>query len=232
VGPSDILSKIELSGTVPRSTLEDGGIGEFVAECGATLGHAYAMAHVFTDRQANEYHTAWRSIPDEDPRTVGQGSLPYYLPDLYWGNVFGPSYVELFGADRLRTAPAAVVTEFPGGGFYVQVTDSILDLSSAEGIPRYRAARDAVKEYLGSDCFYGAAALRRAPHWRIAAVDGLWHRPRESPSLMRSWRWCESWAASEPRLPPHHQDPAGRLGIRPYPVRGCREQGRHRGRLR
>lgn len=183
VGPFEILSKIELSGTAPRGTLEDGGIGAFLAECGETLGLAYAMAHVFTDRQADDYHAAFRGTPKGNPRTESLGPFPFYLLDLYWGNVFGPPYVELIGADRLRTAPAAVVTELPSGGFYVQVTGTILDLSSAEGIPRYRAARDAVKEHLGSEFFYeaGATTPRRAPHWRTAAEDGLWQLPEGVP---------------------------------------------------
>jgi hypothetical protein len=182
LGPWDILSKIELSGTVPRSTLEENGIGGLLAGCGTALDLAYAMAHVFTDKQADDYYAAWFDVPapEEDRvRTARQGPFPYYLRDLYWGNVFGPPYVELFGADRLRTAPAAVVTELRDGCFYLQVTDTILDLSSPEGIPRYRAARDAVKNHLGPEFFYeaGATTPRRAPHWRTAAEDGLWDPP-------------------------------------------------------
>lgn len=181
-GPLDILSKIELSGKATRAEL-DGGIGPFIAGCGKTLDLAYAMVHIFTDKQADDYYSAWFQLPPPGDRvkTARQGTFPYFLRDLYWGNVFGPPYVELFGADRLRTAPAAVATELREGYFYVQVTGSILDLCDPETIPRYRAARDAVKEHLGPDCFYrpGAAAESyRAPVWRTSAEEGLW-KPRE-----------------------------------------------------
>lgn len=180
-GPWDILSKVELSGKAARTEL-DGGIGAFLAACGTSLDLAYAMAHIFTGQQADDYYRAWFELPPPGDRvkTARQGTFPYFLRDLYWGNVFGPPYVELFGADRLRTAPAAVVDELRPGYFYVQVTGTILDLCDPDAIPRYQAARDAIKEHLGSDCFYedGAAAPRRAPAWRTAAEEGLW-KPRE-----------------------------------------------------
>jgi hypothetical protein len=176
-GPWDILSKIELSGTATRAEL-DGGIGAFLAGCGRSLELAYAMAHIFTPQQAEEYYRAWFELPPPGDRvkTARQGPFPYFLRDLYWGNVFGPPYTELFGTDRLRTAPAAVAAELRPGYFYVQVTEAITDLRDADALARYRAVRDAVKEHLGPECFYqaGGAVPGRAPRFTTAAEDGLW----------------------------------------------------------
>lgn len=183
-GPWDILTKIHLWGQATRTELK-GGIGAFLAECGTTTDLSYAMAHIFTDRQADDYRAAWFSLPpDEGVRTARNGPFPYFLRDLYWGNVFGPPYTGLFGADKLRSAPAAVVAELRDGYFYVQVTDSILDLCDTGSIPRYQAARDAIKNHLGPECFYeaGSAAPRRAPHWPIAAEEGIW-KPRPGVRL-------------------------------------------------
>jgi hypothetical protein len=185
VGPWDILSKIELSGAATRAEL-DSGVGAFLAECGRKLDLTYAMAHIFTQQQADEYYRAWFELsPDGDSvRNARQGPFPYCLRDLYWGNVFGPPYTGLFGASRLRTAPAAVVTELRPGYFYVQLTGSITDLCDAGTLARYRATRDAVKDHLGPECFYDAAATtpRRAPRFRAAAEEGLW-KPRPGATV-------------------------------------------------
>lgn len=186
-GPWDILSRVTLSGRVPRAEME-GGTGPFLAQSGTTLDLTYAMAHIFTERQAEDYYRMWFSIApddgDESVRSARVGPFPYCLRDLYWANVFGPPYTELFGADRLRTAPAAVVTELRPGYFYLQVTTTILDLCDAGTLPAYEAARDAVKEHLGPECFYDPAATtpRRAPAFRTAAEEGLW-KPREGVKL-------------------------------------------------
>jgi hypothetical protein len=185
-GPWDILSRIELSGLAGQAELDRNGPGEFVAQCGRELGLAYAMAHIFSDQQADEYYRLWFAIPPEDEsvRSAAQGPFPYCLRDLYWANVFGPPYTELFGASRLRTAPAAVVTELRPGYFYLQLTGAILDLCDPGALAGYRAVRDAVKEHLGPDCFYDPAATtpRRAPSFRTAAEEGLW-KPREGTNM-------------------------------------------------
>lgn len=183
-GPWDILSKIEISGLATRAELDSGGVGAFLADCGRTMDISYAMAHIFNEKQADEYYRSWFELPpDEGVKTARQGPFPYFLRGLFWASVFGPPYTGLFGADRLRTAPAAVVTELREGYFYVQLTDSITDLYTPGAFPGYLAARDAVKEHLGSDCFYeaGATTPRRAPTWRIAAEEGLWKPPKGIP---------------------------------------------------
>jgi hypothetical protein len=184
IGPWDILTKIRMWGQATRPEL-DSGIGAFLADCGRAMDMSYAMAHIFTDEQDDEYYRSWFELPPaEGVKAARQGPFPYFLRDLYWGNVFGPPYTELFGDERLRTVPAAVVTELREGYFYVQLTDAILDLCDADALPRYRAVRDAVKDHLGADCFYeaGATTPRRAPRWRTAVEDGLW-KPREGVPL-------------------------------------------------
>ena len=185
-GPWDILSKIELSGAATRAEL-DGGIGAFLAECGTTLDVAYAMAHIFTPEQAAEYYRAWFELGaahGDRVKAARQGPFPACLRDLYWANVFGPPYTALFGADRLRTAPAAVVTELRPGYFYLQVTEAITDLCDTDSAALYRVARDAIKQHLGPECFCqpGAAAPRRAPSFATAAEAGLW-KPAEGATV-------------------------------------------------
>lgn len=182
VGPWDILSRVQISGLAGKAELDSGGVGAFLADCGKSIDIAYAMGHVFSAEQADDYYRAWFELPpkEEGVKNARQGPFPYFLRDLYWANVFGPPYVELFGADRLRTAPAAVTVELRPGYFYLQLTDGLSDLYTPDALPGYRAARDTVKEHLGPDCFYQpeATAPYRAPAWPIAAEEGLW-KPRD-----------------------------------------------------
>ncbi len=74
------------------------------------------------------------------------------IPDLYWGTVLGRPYVELFGRDRILSAPAAIVEELAENIFYLQLTDDIRDLETR--FDEVEAVRQAIKEHLGSDAFF------------------------------------------------------------------------------
>lgn len=172
-GPWDILSKIEMAGSfVPE--LKGDGLGAFLAACGAApaLDITYAMAHAFTDEENVTYYRQWFESPPipKSVKKARQGTMPYFLRDLYWANLFGPPYTELFGIERLRTAPAAVAREVRPGYFYLQLTDDIAD---RDGIA---AVREQVKMHIGPDCFYDPKATtpRRAPRFTTSAEEGLW----------------------------------------------------------
>lgn len=78
--------------------------------------------------------------------------LEHWLPDLYWGTVFGPAYVRLFGRDRLMSCPAYGIEELDEEMIYVQLTPSLSDAYSSP--LQLDAARLAVKAHLGADAFY------------------------------------------------------------------------------
>jgi hypothetical protein len=77
------------------------------------------------------------------------------LPDLPWATLFGPPYVELFGRERLLTTPAAYVQEL-AGGVYVQLTNSVADVSVRR--ESYLAAQTAARLHLNSGAFLGDTA--------------------------------------------------------------------------
>jgi hypothetical protein len=177
-GPWDILSKVQVSGEwTPELTGE--GLGAFLADSGAALDISYGMAHRFTPDERAAYRNAWFGLSPEQDRVkkARQGTMPHVLRDLYWGNVFGPAYVELFGVERLRTAPAAVVGELRPGYFYLQLTADITDRAALA------AAREKVKAHLGEECFHdpNATTPRRAPHFATAAEEGLWKPVKGTP---------------------------------------------------
>lgn len=75
-----------------------------------------------------------------------------FLPDLYWGNWFGPPVVEFFGQEKLRTTPVYRVEEFPDGAVCLQLTQSPLD---CERVPAaFHRVREAMKAHLSHNCFF------------------------------------------------------------------------------
>lgn len=88
---------------------------------------------------------------DTETRTRFVGNnLEVCLPGIYFGNYFGPLYVDFFGAERLQSTPCYYRTPLPEGAWYVQVSDD-LDYHKTE---KGKAATDAALDYLGRDTFF------------------------------------------------------------------------------
>jgi len=178
VGPRDTLSSVELNGERSRA-LDPAALASLVREAGPALDLAYGLLHMF---HPDDLFTGGHGghLFGENQGTpflaVTERGLKECLPDVAWANVFGPPYVELFGgAGRVRSAPAAVVTELGPDRFYLQLTGDLTDV--ADDRAALVAARDAVKEHLGADCFAGYPGPLRAPRLPMAAQEGLWSPP-------------------------------------------------------
>jgi len=206
VGPRDTLSSVTLEGERNRA-LDLPALARLVQDCGPPLDLAYGVLHLF---HPDDLYTAGHGghLFGENGGTpflgVTERGLKDCLPDVAWGNVFGPPYVALFGgAERVRTAPAALVAELGPDRFYLQLTGDITDVTGDR--PALTAARDAVKEHLGADCFAGGPGPLRAPRLPAAAQEGLWSPPEgfEVPDDLRE---LLDQAAAEGKTPP---PPAG-----------------------
>jgi hypothetical protein len=178
VGPRDTLSSIALSGEQTRA-LDLTALASFTQACGQPLDLAYGLLHLF---HPDDLYTGGHPghLFDENQGTpflgVYERGLTECLPDLAWGNVFGAPYVDLFGgADRVRSAPAALITELGPEQFYLQLTEDITDVQLSRAA--FAAAREAAKEHLGADCFAGYRGPLRAPRLPPAAEEGLWSPP-------------------------------------------------------
>jgi hypothetical protein len=79
------------------------------------------------------------------------------LPGLYWMNLFGPLYVQWFGADRFKRAPATTVEEYPDGTVFLQFGESAESCESAEVLQRQLETR----EVLGDSAFFDIARMNR-----------------------------------------------------------------------
>jgi len=182
VGPRDTLSSVELSGEQDPALRLAGlaaGLAGLLRDCGQPLDLTYAVLHLFHPDElftGNHGGHMFGDIRGTPVLGVAELGLKECLPDLAWGNVFGPPYVELFGgAGRLRGAPAALVAELGPDRFYLQLTGDITDVRDDRAA--FTAARDSVKEHLGADCFAGYRGPLRAPRLPMAAQEGLWSPP-------------------------------------------------------
>lgn len=173
------------------------GVTEFVYEICEAFRADYAMAHILTEKELSERleeKLLRATLPPEPPveqiveklrnaarrkgfASVLQGleigglgthRLIKYLPDLYWLNVFGLPYVEIFGRDKLRRTPSEEVLE-SSHGVAVRLTKTISD--TLEGWNEFRAVRKRCKCHLNSSVFFDRAApltqSYRVPQFRF-----------------------------------------------------------------
>lgn len=114
----------------------------------------YGMVHVLTGPEHREAMDPWRSdlTGDEEGAHASWGftvQLQRGLPTLYWRNLFGLPYLELFGRDRLRSAPAFAAEERPWG-VALQLTP---EPPTDETYGAFREVRERVIDHLGRDAF-------------------------------------------------------------------------------
>ena len=88
--------------------------------------------------------------------------LRRWLPDLYWGNLLGPPYVELFGRERIESAPAHTVKQVGPDLYYLQLSEQLEDLR--DRWDEVAAVRAAVKQHLGANAFWDTALGEEHPY--------------------------------------------------------------------
>jgi hypothetical protein len=79
-------------------------------------------------------------------------TLRHWLPDVYWGTVFGSAYVKMFGLEVLLSAPAFLVKKLSNEAVYIQLSPNLQDLY--DDFDAVQKVREAVKDYLGRDAFF------------------------------------------------------------------------------
>ena len=81
-----------------------------------------------------------------------------YLPDLFWINVFGRPYIDMFGRERIMSAPVAQVHELTKG-ISIRLTKELED--NVASWRHFKLSRDSCKSYLGSCAFFDPSAPPR-----------------------------------------------------------------------
>jgi len=159
-------SNIKLS-TDPAS-VDLGAVAELLRQMADTFDADYGFVHLLTrpDPVRAFPDTAYFDLVDGEPYMyVVPQDLRVCLPDLYWANLFGPPYVDLFGADRLASAPAYLVEQLGPERFYLQLSKDPRDLETS--YDQVSKARAAVKAHLGLDAFWDPS-VRQGGHYRAA----------------------------------------------------------------
>jgi len=78
--------------------------------------------------------------------------LRHWLPDILWCTVFGPEYINLFGKERLLSAPAYQAELLNDEAFFLQLTPDLNDLWT--NFDTVMNLREKVKRHLGYEAFY------------------------------------------------------------------------------
>ena len=138
-------------------------IAHLVDAWARVLAPEYGMVHVLTEPERLEAMSPWRADLDGNDE-IGQVTWGFTvelrrgLPTLYWRNLFGRPYVELFGRDRLASLPVYSIVETTWG-FAVQLTP--LPPTDAD-YPTFREIRERAIDHLGRDAFLSDATPHRA----------------------------------------------------------------------
>jgi hypothetical protein len=172
---ANFFSRFQLTDIEELSTLS-----VFVKELTTVLRADYAMAHTLTHHELEDWFddrlqrpTSWPSPPSEvmvaDMRqraelhgytSVLSGvlfdrlytvHLRRCLPRLYWLNIFGPPYVEVFGLKRVLDTPAAAIERLTYGGVVLGLTTSLTDTDDSWST--FKTVRKMCQEHLNSNAF-------------------------------------------------------------------------------
>jgi len=140
-----------VSFTVELGQVEQEALVAYLKEASIRSRADFAFVDALTP-EYGEFARESDSAPYRDGFLVVTHVLRHWLPDVFWGTVFGPPYVRLFGKERLLTAPAYCVQELGPNTVYVQLTERIADtVEDHEGV---QARRKLFKEHLRSNAFY------------------------------------------------------------------------------
>jgi hypothetical protein len=95
----------------------------------------------------------WESGCLREPRvTLGSRSLSKNLPDLHNISVWGKSYIELFGKEKIINAPCYKVEELSSGVMWMQLSP---DVYNEKGCwTALTDTREKIKAYLNNNAFF------------------------------------------------------------------------------
>ena len=82
------------------------------------------------------------------------------IPGVFWGNYFGPFYVNWFGREKFDDLPCVEKRWLDSGGIFFTTTATPFDWNT----PAARQMQQAVKEHLGQDAFFDSDTVFARVH--------------------------------------------------------------------
>jgi hypothetical protein len=80
------------------------------------------------------------------------------IPGVYWGNYYGPFYVDWFGHEKFDDLPCLKRSWLDNGGMFFTTAESPFDWNTPNAV----RVQQTVKEHLGTDAFFDIQVIREA----------------------------------------------------------------------
>jgi hypothetical protein len=164
VSPTDFMMFDHVSLTVCLDTnggLDIGKVAWFTENIGADkmvqlAREFYSLIDASWGYIQNDFHEHLiGDVLDEHGNVIEghppKGSARWALRGLFWANFFGPEYVDIFGREKLTSAPVHKVEPLPNGGLALFLSESPFEASK----PEYQKQKNQLFDYLGEDAFNG-----------------------------------------------------------------------------
>ncbi len=84
------------------------------------------------------------------------GELAKGIPGVFWGNYFGPFYVNWYGREKIQSLPCVEKRDLPDGGIFFTTAPTPFDWDK----PEWRRLQRQVMVHLGADTFFDMDAFR------------------------------------------------------------------------
>ncbi|MGB8541899.1 MAG: hypothetical protein WCD49_09715 [Candidatus Acidiferrales bacterium] len=165
-------STISLLQFQARSHIDVKSMETFVCEVSTVFGADFAVAHILTKSELTERLEILKTKPGGNveymkARVQKEGfakvlwgmtvlknhslQVRNCLPDLSWLTVFGRPYVDMFGREKILTAPASQIAELSNGAVAVKVTDHLDD--NLESWEEFKMIRERCEKHLDHRAF-------------------------------------------------------------------------------
>ena len=143
----------------------------FSDELYANLG-GYWYANIATDEEREEKRKLKWFRPDKEQPNGGYVIeetpgifLEKGIPGIFWGNYFGPFYVDWFGREKFNTLPCSYKKEMPDGGIFFTIVPTPERWNTEEA----REMESRIRNHLGVDAFFDLHSLRERLALAIAS---------------------------------------------------------------
>lgn len=91
------------------------------------------------------------------------------LPGVYWGNYFGPFYVDWFGREKFETLPCVHKQWLDTGGIFFTIAPTPFEWST----PEAKQVEKEVRQHLGADAFFDIEIVRARMQTLMQAMGGV-----------------------------------------------------------